>query len=60
MDFVETWAIPYEAFVSRGEVDVVVAGVEEASASGYTPIVDNGAYNGADLQGGYCLFEKET
>ena len=57
----ETWAIPYEAFVSWGEVGVVVvAGAEEASASGYTLIVDNGAYNGADLQGGYCLFEKET
>ena len=39
MDFEETWAIPYEAFVSRDEVGVMVAGVEEAFASGYT-IVD--------------------
>ena len=38
VDFEETWAILYEAFVSRDEVGVV-AGVEEAFASGYT-IVD--------------------
>ena len=42
MDF-EAWAIPYEAFVSRDEVGVVMAGVEERSASGYTPIVNNEA-----------------
>ena len=34
VDFEETWAIPYEAFVSWDEVGVVVAGVEEAFASG--------------------------
>ena len=39
LDFVETWAIPCEVFVSRDEVGVVAAGVEEAFASGYT-IVD--------------------
>ena len=39
VDFEETWAILYEAFVSRDEVGVVAAGVEEAFASGYT-IVD--------------------
>jgi hypothetical protein len=38
-NFEETWAIPYEAFVSPDEVGVVAAGVEEALASGYT-IVD--------------------
>ena len=32
-------AIPYDAFVSRDEIGVVAAGVEEAFASGYT-IVD--------------------
>ena len=42
VDFEETWVIQYEAFVNRDEVGVVVAGVEEAFASGYT-IVDNGA-----------------
>ena len=35
VDFEETWAIPYEAFVSWDEVGVV-AGVEEAFSSGYT------------------------
>ena len=35
---VETWAILYEAFASRDEVGVVAAGVEEASALGYTII----------------------
>ena len=38
MNFEETWAIPYEAFVSRDEVGTA-AGVEEVFASGYT-IVD--------------------
>ena len=33
MDFEETWAIPYEAFVIRDGVGVA-AGVEEAFASG--------------------------
>jgi hypothetical protein len=39
VDFEETWAILYEAFVSRDEAGVVAAGVEEGFASGYT-IVD--------------------
>ena len=38
VDFEETWAILYEAFVSRDEVGVVAAGVEEAFASGYTNV----------------------
>jgi len=42
VDSEETWAILYEAFVSRDEVGVVAAGYEVAFASGYT-IVDNGA-----------------
>ena len=29
VDFEETWAIPYEAFVSRDEVGEAAAGVEE-------------------------------
>ena len=39
VDFEETWAILYKAFVSRDEVGVVAACVEEDFASGYT-IVD--------------------
>ena len=39
VDFEETWAISFEAFVSRDEVGVVAAGVEEGFSSGYT-IVD--------------------
>jgi hypothetical protein len=42
VDFEETWAVLYEAFVGRDEVGVVAEGVEETFASGYT-IVDNGA-----------------
>jgi hypothetical protein len=42
VDFEETWAILYEAFVSRDDVGVVAVGAEEKFASGYT-IVDNGA-----------------
>ena len=39
VDFEETWAILYEAFVSRDEVGVVAGVEEEEFASGYT-IVD--------------------
>ena len=35
VDFEETWAIVYEAFVSWDEVGVVAAGVEEGFASGW-------------------------
>ena len=38
VDFEETWAIPYEAFVIRDEVGVVAAGVVEGFASGYTMV----------------------
>jgi hypothetical protein len=38
VDFEGTWAILYEAFVSRDEVGGVAAGVEEGLASGYTMV----------------------
>ena len=38
VDFEETWAIPYEAFVSLNELGVVAAGVKEGFASGYTMV----------------------
>ena len=35
MDFEETWAMPYEAFVGWNEVGVVATGFEEGFAPGY-------------------------
>ena len=56
VDFEETWAIPYEAFVSLDGAGVVAAGVEEAFASGYT-IVDK-AQNGSDPKGGMAYLKR--
>ena len=56
MDFEETWAISFEAFVSWDEVGVVAAGVEEGFSSGYT-IVDK-AQNGSDPKGGMAYLKR--